>query len=201
MATHRCIVTILALGCVSPEPEPAPEPAAPPPVTSATEERKPSLIQRSNGTCALVRSSHCPEGARCNPPPPKPHPCPPLTTTALVRLDEGCEQRGTWQCDDDDISCDGRGRLAAECPPVLADAAPRSQLRKHSLYGCTLSLADGSTSPVLCPPDMERPPAPNVSIQRGEDGVCLAERSVTCPANLPCDPPEPQAVTCPPDLR
>ena len=89
--------------------------------------------RRADGQCYLERESSCPPGARCNPPPPRPVLCPPITPGVvetkpngdrLIRHDDGfCYVHLKSTCKPE-VKCNPPAPRQAECPAVAPRPMP-----------------------------------------------------------------------------
>ncbi|MFN3197387.1 MAG: hypothetical protein ACE366_03045 [Bradymonadia bacterium] len=120
-----------------PRPRPKPKPI-PKPKIESIETDSGRITRRQNGTCWQSSSMKCPEGARCNPPPPRPVTCPPELSLGLPtqikqgestiwRLPNGqCEQMFNVKCPEGAL-CNPPPPQPVTCPDPLLPPHMRKQ--------------------------------------------------------------------------
>jgi hypothetical protein len=77
-------------------------------------------------------------------------------------------------------------------------------LRLTASFVVTVSAATAAATatPACKKTTIESPPDESrVTLSRRENGVCQIYRSMSCPKGATCNPPPPQEVDCPPDMR
>lgn len=149
-------------------PGPEPEPVRPPP--------RETIETLADGTCVLHVEEVCDPGDSCNPPPPRPVPCPGATTDALPIASnvDAVDRRGDGTC--------WEALSGLPCPEgVRCNPPPPRQ--------------------VQCPPEQAAlPHATNVArVHERPDGTCWEVAETKCPPKVMCNPPPPWQVQCPSD--
>ncbi len=143
---------------------------------------------RLDGRCFERWEKTCPEGYRCNPPPPKQVQCPPA-----ARPNDTVEKRadGTCWAFPTDFRCPP--------PPSTCNPPPPRQVL------CPEAKPEPPTpDPKFAPPPPPEQPTlpdapPGAKLIRNADGSCVAFIDPKCPPNVPCNPPPPMPVKCPPE--
>lgn len=182
--------------------------------TTTPEPRKQTWnVQRTGDQCLAFEPMSCPEGVRCNPPPPMMMPCPPEETERSFKV----------------VSADGKrcfledGATPVTCPsydypppPPAIDAAVEvaASLRRWTVSRggkecwaaidpdpCTqLQLKPGDPIPPCNPPApmrLECPPAHVLAIVETAADTCETRSDATCDPGVKCNPPPPAKVPCP----
>ncbi len=171
-------------------------------------------VHRTGDTCLAHVPMSCPEGYRCNPPPPMQMPCPPQETGSPFKV-----------VSNDGTSCFLEdGTTAVTCPsheyepppPAPIDAAVEvaASLRRWTVSRggkdcwaaidpdpCTqLQLKPGDPIPPCNPPapmKIECPPAHVIAIVETAAETCETDSDAGCDPGVKCNPPRPMPVACP----
>lgn len=128
----------------------------PPPIKTIETADGKRITRRRNGTCWQSFKTSCPEGARCNPPPPRPVECPAELSLGLpTQIKEG--DKTTWRRPDG--RCESMFNIECEEGSTCNPPPPQPTPCPDALVPAHMRKSPATLAPPV-PPKFAPPPPP-----------------------------------------